>query len=301
MAQQNHHLEVLESEIEIGDLHAAEQERNKPNILIQIFNRSRYVSYLKHVSDVNLQQRTLKQQRIDLLKEIDTCTQQQPLLLQKQREAEQLLQEKHDAYTLKQQKLARFCHEHPEMKLPGTEKYINDSELQRNAYWQDPTINHFRSQLFIAALDLHQAWLLEVLKHEIFRKKVFKLPEMLDGKIDPNNKKIWQLLFMIVPVVSTTFTSLGSMFRSLGSEELGWLLIDEVGQAIPQVAVGGLWRSKRAIVVGDPLQIEPVFTTPPKLVEYISGTILKKDAEEWNPNRWSIQTIADRANRYGCE
>ncbi|NHB88047.1 DEAD/DEAH box helicase [Photorhabdus tasmaniensis] len=301
LAQQSHHLEVLESQIEIEDLHAAEQERNKPNILIRIFNRSRYVSYLKHVSDINLQQRTLKQQRIDLLKEIGTCTQQQPLLLQKQREAEQLLQEKHDAYTLKQQKLARFCHEHPEMKLPSTEKYINDSELQRNAYWQDPTINHLRSQLFIAALDLHQAWLLEVLKHEIFRKKVFKLPEMLDGKIDPNDKKIWQLLFMIVPVVSTTFASLGSMFRSLGSEELGWLLIDEAGQAIPQAAVGGLWRSKRAIVVGDPLQIEPVFTTPPKLVEYISGTILKKDAEEWNPNRWSIQTIADRANRYGCE
>ncbi|TDB48374.1 DEAD/DEAH box helicase [Photorhabdus khanii] len=301
LTQQHRHLEVLESQIEIEDLHAAELERNKPNILIRIFNRSRYASYLKHVSDVNLHQRTLKQQRIDLLKEIDTYTQQQPLLLQKQQETEQLLQERYNEYTLKQQKLAHFCNEHPEIKIPDTEKYINDSELQRNAYWQDPTINHLRSQLFIAALDLHQAWLLEALKHEIFRKKVFKLPEMLDGKTDPNDKKIWQLLFMIVPVVSTTFASLGSMFRSLGNEELGWLLIDEAGQAIPQAAVGGLWRSKRAIVVGDPLQIEPVFTTPPKLVEYISSALLKKDAKEWSPNKWSVQTIADRANRYGCE
>jgi superfamily I DNA and/or RNA helicase len=105
---------------------------------------------------------------------------------------------------------------------------------------------------------------------------------------------------MMVPVVSTTFASLGRMFHGVSTAELGWLLLDEAGQAIPQAPVGGVWRAKRVLVVGDPLQIEPVFTTPPRLVKHLCEAVLHNDADDWNPSLWSVQQIADRANPYGC-
>ena len=110
-------------------------------------------------------------------------------------------------------------------------------------------------------------------------------------------KAAWQVFFLTVPTVSSTFASIPRMFSGLGRESLGWLLIDEAGQANPQDAVGSLWRAKNALVVGDPLQLEPVTTMPAKsrrgLADYfnISG--------EWVPPQASVQTLVDRVALYG--
>ena len=50
------------------------------------------------------------------------------------------------------------------------------------------------------------------------------------------------------------------MCRHLGPETLGHLFIDEAGQALPQAAVGAVYRSRHVMVVGDPSQIKPVLT-----------------------------------------
>ncbi|ELG2043061.1 ATP-binding protein [Vibrio fluvialis] len=184
--------------------------------------------------------------------------------------------------------------------LPEITDDIEDHDRQRHACWQHATINELRSDIYAAALELHEAWLIEASKQSAFLSKIRKINDVVLGKSSENALAIWQILFMFVPVVSTTFASLGNMFSKLPPESLGWLMIDEAGQAIPQAAVGGLLRAKRAVVVGDPLQIEPVFTSPPELIDYLMQSKLQEESEKWDPCKWSVQTLADRVNPYGC-
>lgn len=186
-------------------------------------------------------------------------------------------------------------------RVPNNKKNISDSELQRHAFWQNHKINDLRSKIFIAAMTLHEAWLMEALRIPSFRSQVFKIQQVVKGQLTSTSTlALWQILFMFVPVISTTFASLGRMFASIEPNSLGWLMIDEAGQAVPQAAIGGLMRAKRTIVVGDPLQIEPVFTSPPRLVEYLMTSLLGEEQKEWNPSLWSVQELADRVNPYGC-
>ncbi len=151
-------------------------------------------------------------------------------------------------------------------------------------------------------MELHQAWLYEALGIDRFNETVRGIKGFLTY---PHAATMpihwWQTLFMIVPVISTTFASIGRMFHGVKNEELGWLMIDEAGQAPPQQAVGAIWRAKRVLVVGDPLQIEPVFTTPQPLVERLCLDVLQEHAKDWNPGMLSVQQVADRVNSWGCE
>ncbi|MFS1861445.1 DEAD/DEAH box helicase [Vibrio lentus] len=184
--------------------------------------------------------------------------------------------------------------------LPETTDDIEGHDRQRHACWQQEYINALRSDVYAAALQLHEAWLIEASNLNSFRSQIHKVNDVVLGKSRENALAIWQILFMFVPVVSTTFASLGNMFSKLPPESLGWLMIDEAGQAIPQAAVGGLLRAKRAVVVGDPLQIEPVFTSPPELIDYLMQSKLQEESVKWDPCKWSVQTLSDRVNPYGC-
>lgn len=181
---------------------------------------------------------------------------------------------------------------------------LEDPAWQVKGLWHDDTINRLRSELFVAALGLHEAWLAEVLqKGGGFGANVVAVTQLLSGKPLQQREHalaIWQSLFMIVPVISSTFASIASQFRDLGPESLGWLFIDEAGQAVPQAAVGALWRSRRAVVVGDPLQIEPVFTVPIKLIEALAGAARLQEARPVEPHVTSVQGLADEANGLGA-
>jgi hypothetical protein len=166
------------------------------------------------------------------------------------------------------------------------------------APWADPEFAAARTELFLAALALHKALITAQARR--VRRNLNALADFLSGKGRPGNRALlaaWQTLFLVVPVVSTTFASVPAMFGGLGRESIGWLLVDEAGQAPPQQAAGAIWRAKRTVVVGDPMQLEPVVTLPwggQQALLRLFGV-----AEEWAPSRSSVQRVADRLARYG--
>ncbi|GAB3747410.1 AAA domain-containing protein [Yimella radicis] len=177
--------------------------------------------------------------------------------------------------------------------------WIGDRQ-QTHAAWQDPELNQARSELMMAALRLHK----DFIEHSANR-----LTEYLHAAVDvvqgrapsklgaTETLAAWQLFFLVVPVVSTTFASFARMFGTLGPDSLGWLLIDEAGQCPPQQAVGAIWRSRRVVAVGDPMQLQPVVPTPPKVLRNIALTY--GISETWIPPMASVQTLADRVAVFG--
>ncbi|WP_213574899.1 DEAD/DEAH box helicase [Rhodococcus sp. USK13] len=184
--------------------------------------------------------------------------------------------------------------------VPGRDWLDDPAQRELAAPWSDPKVTEARSRLFLAALALHRDFLGHVPKQ--MRQALQGATDVVGGSaprdIDPAAvADAWRALFFVVPLVSTTFASLGKMFRGLGAESLGWLLIDEAGQSTPQNPVGAIWRARRTVVVGDPLQLEPVVTLPFRAQQAVRRTF--GVSERWLPAANSAQSIADRLNRWG--
>ncbi|MEV7416540.1 ATP-binding protein [Streptomyces sp. NPDC089919] len=183
--------------------------------------------------------------------------------------------------------------------LPLGWQHLDEADQELGSPWSDEAWSTARSDLFLRALDLHRAFVAGAAKR--VRGNLQVLMELMAGTNghvpDEEVECAWQTLFLLVPVVSTTFSSIGSMFARLGRESIGWVLVDEAGQATPQAAVGALWRARRAVLVGDPLQLEPVVTMPTAL----QRRLLRAYGidEHWLPSATSAQAVADRTNRYG--
>ena len=177
---------------------------------------------------------------------------------------------------------------------------IDSAPVQRKAFGHSQHLNLVRSTLTASAFELHQAWLVASYKNG-FEKNINNLSNLLQDKIPSavDAKIMWQCFFMVCPVVSSAFASVANQFSKLGQGDIGWLFIDESGQATSPQAVGALFRAKRAIVVGDPLQIEPVLTTPPEIIENLGKDILQGDWSTWSPTVTSVQELADRVNPFG--
>ncbi len=172
---------------------------------------------------------------------------------------------------------------------------LPDAELQRAAPWNGGAFLAARDQLFIAAIRLHRAFITAAAR--TIKPSLNTIARATQGGPDAPKPTLtdWGVFFLLVPVVSTTFASFGRMFQGVGAGEIGWLLVDEAGQATPQAAVGAIWRARRAVVIGDPLQIEPVVTTPPRTTRLIfAGN--GADPASWAAPAQSVQTLADRVS-----
>ncbi|OHV26453.1 hypothetical protein EOS93_16530 [Rhizobium sp. RMa-01] len=261
----------------------------------------------QHRQDVGANAR----RQLDLRKALADCEHRltkthEPQLEQALREherAEQALRSRQNIWVRKREELDGLGEVLGHPAIPGSLADLETDRFQIGGLWHQDELAGLRSALLEAALTLHQAWLAEVgRKGRGFGGNIVAISKLLSNNSpvdDAHIALIWQSLFMIVPIVSTTFASFARQFRGLEAGSIGWVFIDEAGQAVPQAAVGALLRGRRVMAIGDPHQIEPVFILPSTLITAASALSPHTAAGQYSPNRASVQMLADAANRYG--
>ncbi len=175
-------------------------------------------------------------------------------------------------------------------ELPHDKKHLSSA-------WFDGSAQRERDDVFIASMALHKAFVdaaAEPLRHNI-AALMRHLWTGVPGARSEHIRDLWASFSVLVPLVSTTFASVERMFGALGPGSIGWLLLDESGQATPQSAVGAIMRAQHAVVVGDPMQVEPVVALPHSLTRGVCAQF-GVDAVGFGAPSASAQSLADRAS-----
>ncbi|MCL2087394.1 MAG: ATP-binding protein [Oscillospiraceae bacterium] len=174
--------------------------------------------------------------------------------------------------------------------------------------WTCKEYDREREYLFYLALQLQKAF---VISSKCCYENLKNLG-MLWKKIKNSNKDmvlfsdkdkklsfadLLNTMFLVTPVISTTFASVSKFLQNIREpRQIGLLIVDEAGQAPPHAALGALFRCRRAIVVGDPKQVEPVVTDDLVLIKRI---LVNKITEPYMDKNASVQVCADLLNNYG--
>ena len=169
-------------------------------------------------------------------------------------------------------------------------------DLQISNPWFDEAYRVAQSKLFVMALRVRKQFLYENRKNV---KAAIIVWEQQEKYLERKHviEAAWNWINVTIPVISSTFASFSRMCRNLGAETLGHLFIDEAGQALPQAAVGAIYRSRHVMVVGDPLQIKPVLTLDSNTL-YMLGERFGV-TEKYLSASASVQILADAASQYG--
>lgn len=176
---------------------------------------------------------------------------------------------------------------------------VHSIEWQRAAPGSDERGNQLRSELFCAALKLQEAWLRHIPKFDSELRAIAQLIRMPHAVEPEAARDLWRLFFMVVPCFSTTLASVERMCATLPAQSIGHVVIEEAGQAMPQAAAGILWRAKRALVIGDQRQLEPVVITAPALEARLAHGLDRETRFTFSPLTSSVQSLADRSELFG--
>lgn len=288
----NNKLKLEKITLDLEKTQRMKEKSIKNNILNKISNT--------HLEEVEIDEKidSIKDSIVDLKHEL----REQAINIKEQEKETKELYNTYISHKEILMKIQVIVKEHGDKINPNipSEKFwlSSDNLIQKLSPWVNKKFQEARIEMFLASLDLHKSFIIE--NSDKIHNNLRSLKEVLEGDFhekDIYSQSILQTLFIVVPVVSTTFHSLGKIFQTMKDESIGWLLIDEAGQALPQSPVGGLFRAKRAIFVGDPLQVEPVIQVEDKLSDVLMDKNLISKA--WNSCQFSAQQIADRNNLYG--
>lgn len=181
-------------------------------------------------------------------------------------------------------------------------KYGNPIEMYGKS-----KLNELNQELFALALQLNEAYIAKNSKEIVENLKLFlsndeigyicqKFYDSTDIYNDEKKEGIqalWNTLFLCFPVITTTLDSFSKRCFPLIPEYIDLELIDEAGQILPHNLVSALYRAKKAVIVGDINQIEPICHPINRDFQQNQKKIGQKfDAIKIEGN--SIQTLANR-------
>lgn len=193
-------------------------------------------------------------------------------------------------------------YEIPAMNIPDAQyAQMNIEDIHGLTPYSSPLINKLRSDIFLKALDLHLYAIL--VNATYFSANLGLFLDMLIGKnsqliTEVEAPVLWHSFFFCVPVISSSLASIERFMRKLGRKSIGWLLLDEAGQATPQSACGAIWRAQRSIIIGDTLQVPPVVTMS-EVLDNVLQNYYEIESVDWSPLYSSAQYLADRVTPYG--
>lgn len=169
-------------------------------------------------------------------------------------------------------------------------------DLQISNPWFNQEYRIAQSKLFIMALRVRKQFLYENYKNIRAAINIWtRQSNYIEKKVII--EAAWNWINMTIPVISSTFSSFGSMCRYLNENTLGHLFIDEAGQAPPQAGVGAIFRSKYVMAVGDPAQIKPVLTLNVEVLNVLKNHF--GVSEKYLSDSASIQVFVDAVSKFG--
>ena len=179
------------------------------------------------------------------------------------------------------------------------------TEAQITNPWFTARYNREREKMFLYACKLHKEFVIssKCMRHNIINLMIaWNMFDECSERMQTTDRKtampyLLQSIFLLTPVVSTTFASAQTFLGDIEeSGVLGTLIVDEAGQAQPQMAVGAMFRCRKAVIVGDPKQIEPVVTAETDMIKQL----LNSDTlSGYKDKKISVQGFADYINPYG--
>lgn len=135
--------------------------------------------------------------------------------------------------------------------------------------------------------------------NKIFRSSWFQIfyrrDYRYDGKYVQYLKAMWESIFLCFPVVTTTLHAMDKKKFPMISGIFDTLMIDEAGQALIHTAIGPMMRFRKALVVGDVFQLEPIRTIENhSILEKVDLPMEIKENIDIDKN--SVQHAADRGS-----
>ena len=101
-----------------------------------------------------------------------------------------------------------------------------------------------------------------------------------------NIDEFYRYLSLAYPVTTSTLASVGSMFPGL-REHWNLILADEAGMITTHSFIPAVQRAKRAIVVGDPKQLEPISSVPEVLLQSLLEEFGSEFFKQYSPSQVS--------------